>query len=1659
MRKKTPVQPTPRNPHLSPSRRAIVHRVARALCAAAGLALGAAPTFAQTPPQPTITIVTNTAPFREISIIIFDFFVHNAMNTNDQIFFTLATSGSAANTSDVVLAPSNLSRFVIDRNGPSTQISFLPHSDNLIEGDETFTLTITSILPHNSLADYRIGTPASATVTLPDDNVGIVTLVSNTDPRYRFAEGGSSAIERSAAFTVRIAGGIPVAPVRVPYTLSGIDAADVATQSLTGMVEIPANRTEATLVIAAADDAQNEGTETMTVTLGTPTIPTLTNARVRNGTTQQTARRDLLDDDPITVAIAAPPAATEGASLAFPLRFGGGIPSANVVLDYAIAGAGITPADFVGGTALTGRSATYSPAQITAGSLTLVVPTADDNDGEGEERFTITLGAARSTGPVTVVDATATATLIDNDLVQIAVADAPAVTEGADAVFTVTARGRSTAPITGLTYRLRPGTASAADYDAAGATAMPLRIPAGTDPTVTIRVPTVDDTELETTPETFSLQLEGAVAGAGAGVTLQLATATARATIEDNEVEVSVRGPDGAVTEGDTAAFSLARSGSLASPVTVEYQVEGVDADDFRDPGAGQVIIPAGAATATIELSILEENRGEGDETLRLRLMAARLPPGSAGTAAQGVGTAEVAIAGLEIGVALSGPERVQEGNRAHFQVRLSPALESRALRSEVVVGYALGRVEDSAQHGEDYRGPLGARGTIRIAAGELVGNLHVAVHRDGELEGEEEFSVVLEAERSSSPEGLLRLGTASLRVRIVDGADGEAHRERRTRALLGASHRAATQMATEVIATRWATGPQAGARSGASADRLHRQRAGQIVPRSARAARRSAAKPSEVTQPRYSVPSLSPSRPAYVGGSAASADRLHRLRAEQMGPRSARAARRSAAEPSEATQPRYSVPSLSPSRPAYVGGSAASADRLHRLRAEQMGPRSARAARRSAAEPSEATQPRYSVPSLSPSRPAYVGGSAASADRLHRLRAEQMGPRSARAARRSAAEPSEATQPRYSVPSLSPSRPAYVGGSAASADRLHRLRAEQMGPRSARAARRSAAEPSEATQPRYSVPSLSPSRPAYVGGSAASADRLHRLRAEQMGPRSARAARRSAAEPSEATQPRYSVPSLSPSRPAYVGGSAASADRLHRLRAEQMGPRSARAARRSAAEPSEATQPRYSVPSLSPSRPAYVGGSISEAPQREEPLALRFAQRPGGSHFALRGDDLGWDRLGEDVTLWGAGSFRSLEGDPTLDGRRLDYQGESYGFFVGADQRIAFGEEGDPRQLLAGAALGWTRADLDFRDGAAQGFALSGRFESELLAIHPYLALRPTPHTQLWLLAGYGWGDVEIEEREENDGEETRRGVETDTTLWMVSAGAEGRVPLPAQLGETTQLLVRLAATRSSGSLARTRFDDGALLRGTRARGWRVAGELEGSHGLELPGGAQLRPFVTARLRGDAGDDLGGSWELAVDLGGGADLRWPARGLELGVRGTAQLNAGAGYREHSVAMQLRYDLGGDGRGWTAELESAMAASATAGARGLPLGNGTAAPGALTGDELALAGLGAPGLGVHGGDLRGSLGEHRERRHSFQGELGYGLTVRPALGGAGLMTPYARFALAAESRSYATGLRFESPWGAQLGLEGGLDLGRYENDTNYRFTLRGELPF
>ena len=587
--------------------------------------------------------------------------------------------------------------------GANLQFDFSAIDDNDIEGPEELTFTINEIASPSDRS-VVIGSPSVVTVTINDGDSGTVSIARDLAPAFQFMEGGAGDAAR-AAFTVSVAGGTPTAAVIVPYTLSGVDAADVGVP-LRGTISIPAGSTSARLLIPAAEDAQAEGDETLTVTLGAAST---TAGTVQTATAPGNAATAVLRDNDTAVGIGAPSPgrAAEGGSFVFPLRFRGSTPTASVTVDYSIAGDGVTPSDFMGLSGLTGPPRTFTPSQIAAGgtNLNITVTTADDTSVEADETFAVTIAVAQPPG----------------------------------STVSTAAANRATA------------------------------------------------------------------------------------TIVENDIGIALSPPPASVVEGETAVFTVTRSGARGVPVTVDYAVSGVDAADFRDPGGGSVTLPADATSARIELAIVPDGVTEGDETLAVTLS---LPAGTPPTVQiLAAGSATVTIPRLDIAVAVSGPEAAQEGTVARFAVSLAIEPEGEVTPVDLVLGYALDPGgTDSATPGRDYRGPPGGEGELRIPAGQAGGTIEVPVLRDGELEAEEVFSLTLVPGRSTGGGGGLRIATPVLRVRILDGADQAARREQRTRGMLAATHRAAAHMAADVITARFhpdasvAPPPDAAAAEGAAA-------------------------------------------------------------------------------------------------------------------------------------------------------------------------------------------------------------------------------------------------------------------------------------------------------------------------------------------------------------------------------------------------------------------------------------------------------------------------------------------------------------------------------------------------------------------------------------------------------------------------------------------------------------------------------------------------------------------------------------------------------------------------------------------------------------------------------------------------------------------------
>jgi hypothetical protein len=92
--------------------------------------------------------------------------------TNDDLIVNYRFSGTAAKFDDYRRPQGDMPEFVVIPAGSlSATITIVPEDDRVFEGFETATLTIANN------AAYHVGTPGSATITIADNELGILSLV------------------------------------------------------------------------------------------------------------------------------------------------------------------------------------------------------------------------------------------------------------------------------------------------------------------------------------------------------------------------------------------------------------------------------------------------------------------------------------------------------------------------------------------------------------------------------------------------------------------------------------------------------------------------------------------------------------------------------------------------------------------------------------------------------------------------------------------------------------------------------------------------------------------------------------------------------------------------------------------------------------------------------------------------------------------------------------------------------------------------------------------------------------------------------------------------------------------------------------------------------------------------------------------------------------------------------------------------------------------------------------------------------------------------------------------------------------------------------------------------------------------------------------------
>lgn len=222
--------------------------------------------------------------------------------------------------------------------------------------------------------------------------------------------------------------------------------------------------------------------------------------------------------------------------------------------------------------------------------------------------------------------------------------------------------------------------------------------------------------------------------------------------------------------------------------------------------------------------------------------------------------------------------------------------------------------------------------------------------------------------------------------------------------------------------------------------------------------------------------------------------------------------------------------------------------------------------------------------------------------------------------------------------------------------------------------------------------------------------------------------------------------------------------------------------------------------------------------------------------------------------SVWGEGSAQGYRGEPG----GVAYDGGMRALTVGVDARIG-------TSALLGLSVMRSDGDFDYSNQT-----LAGTLGHAMNTVHPYLFVQPSPRIGVWVMGGYGSGNVEDEEP----------GRTLDATLRMISGGVS--VPLARRGGFGLGLSGDEFGVRMS--------TDGQGGEGTATRARAL---IEASYAA---GGLKLATHAGARL--DGGDaDTGAGTEVGASIGyagNGVDLAFNTR---LGASSDGHWEWGAGLR------------------------------------------------------------------------------------------------------------------------------------------------------------------
>ena len=343
---------------------------------------------------------------------------------------------------------------------------------------------------------------------------------------------------------------------------------------------------------------------------------------------------------------------------------------------------------------------------------------------------------------------------------------------------------------------------------------------------------------------------------------------------------------------------------------------------------------------------------------------------------------------------------------------------------------------------------------------------------------------------------------------------------------------------------------------------------------------------------------------------------------------------------------------------------------------------------------------------------------------------------------------------------------------------------------------------------------------------------------------------------------------------------------------------------------------------------------------------------------------------------------------------------------------------DGDVTSGLIGFDAEWERllAGVMLSQSSGEGsYRLSeengggtGTVESSLTGIYPYARLELNRQVSAWALAGMGSGDLTLQHDDD-------KAMPTDITMRVGAVGVKGQVL------DGTGASGLAMNVKSDAMWVGTQSERTADMVATQGDVTRLRVIVEGERAFDMGGGATLTPSAEVGLRHDAGDA-----ETGTGLEMGAGLSYAAGPLT--VEGQVRMlvaHEESGYEEWGASGAIRITPSASGHGLTLSIAPEWGRTGSAAERLWSARDATA----LGTDR------------VFEGDARLAL------------DAGYGVGV-----GHGVLTPYAGLTLGdAGSRTVRTGARWQVGPDIVVGLEATQqtsDAAEAANEVRLRAALR-----